>query len=107
MEIWSPSTSGGGGGGSESLTPSTISSYPSTLTIGHFHTCTGSGGRVNLPAGSGLSTVRDCVVANQSSGTVSVYGAGSDTVNGDASLDIAAQDGAVALFWTGSGWQSY
>lgn len=106
MIFYSPPSTGGGGGAS-SLTPASLSAYPGSVSFGTFTTCTGAGGRVNLPAGSSVGDVRELAIANQTSGSLSVYGNGSDTVNGDAYLTVTAQDAAIALYWTGSGWLAY
>jgi hypothetical protein len=109
-----PSTGGGGSGGS--ITISTLGNCILNTSPGaaDYYVGVNNGSTITLPLGASLSAGKQYIIKDESglAGTfvgyrVTVAASGSDLIDGQASLIIALNYGAVNVIWTGTKWSIF
>ena len=95
----------GGGGGGSSYTYSAITADPASAQVNYHYSCTGTF-TVTLPAVSGTTAGDELRVKNVSTGTITIDGASSETIDGATTYALDVQWSAVTLVSNGStGWE--
>ena len=109
-----PSTGGGGSGGA--ITISTLGNCILNTSPGaaDYYVGVNNGSTITLPLGASLSAGKQYIIKDESglAGTfvgyrVTVAASGSDLIDGQASLTIALNYGAVNVIWTGTKWSIF
>jgi hypothetical protein len=109
-----PSTGGGGSGGS--ITISTLGNCILNTSPGasDYYVGVNNGSTITLPIGASLSAGKQYIIKDESglAGTfvgyrVTLVASGSDLIDGQASLIIALNYGAVNVIWTGTKWSIF
>ena len=109
-----PSTGGGGSGGS--ITISTLGNCILNTSPGaaDYYVGVNNGSTITLPLGASLSAGKQYIIKDESglAGTfvgyrVTLVASGSDLIDGQASLIIALNYGAINVIWTGTKWSIF
>jgi len=109
-----PSTGGGGGGAPVTLTTLGNCVVNTSPGAGDYYVGVTNGTLITLPLGASLAAGKQYIIKDESglAGTlvgyrVTVAASGSDLIDGQASLTIALNYGAVSVIWTGAKWSIF
>ena len=109
-----PSSGGGGAGGSVTLTTLGACIFNTSPSASDYYVGVSNGMTVTIPLGASLAPGKQYIIKDESglagtsvSSRVTVAASGSDLIDGQTSLVIALNYGAVNLIWTGTIWRIF
>ena len=95
---WGAEASAGGGGG---YTYSAITADPANAQYDYHYSCTGTF-TVTLPASAGADAGKEIRIKNMGTGTITVDGNASETIDGQTTIDLDVQYSSITLIATGN-----
>ena len=109
-----PSSGGGGAGGSVTLTTLGACIFNTSPSASDYYVGVSNGMTVTIPLGASLAPGKQYIIKDESglagtsvSSRVTVAASGSDLIDGQTSLVIALNYGAINLIWTGTIWRIF
>ena len=97
---WGAEASAGGGGGG-GYTYSAITADPANAQYDYHYSCTGTF-TVTLPASAGADAGKEIRIKNMGTGTITVDGNASETIDGQTTIDLDVQYSSITLIATGN-----
>jgi 6,7-dimethyl-8-ribityllumazine synthase len=95
---WGAEASAGGGGG---YTYSAITADPANAQYNYHYSCTGTF-TVTLPASASGDAGKEIRIKNMGTGTITVDGNASETIDGQTTIDLDTQYSSITLIATGN-----